>query len=430
MRKKWLICLSILTLLLSGCSLRTFEQLYYPPKRSQFYMNLQSVIDKAMVGREYSAPTSGDNQQTVQMADLDGDGQQEYILFAKDASDRPLKILIFAGDGEEYVLVDTVDSIGASFDRVDYVQMDGISGMEMVVSYKVSDQVMRSVSVYTLIQEKAQSLLSVNCNRYVCRDFNGDGRSSLLIFRSGEGTEEGLAELYGLKGSDVEHSAAVPMSLPVDQIRRITVGKLFDGNPAVYVDSGSETGPLVTDIFTNTNGQFTNLQLLENVDTRRSDGVFAEDVDGDGVVELPQRLSAKQTNLNGSPEPGILRWYALLEDGTSQDKLYTYHHFEGGWYLRMDPQLAAEITVDQQGNSYNFNLNEGSQSQRLFTLYVLTGQKREEQAVENNRFVLYRTEATVYAADLDVNAAAYGISQDRLEASFTLIRQKWITGEN
>lgn len=428
MRKKWLICLSVLTLLLSGCSLRTFEQLYYPPKRSQFYMNLQSAIDKAMVGREYSAPTSGDNQQTVQMADLDGDGQEEYLLFAKDASDRPLKILIFDGDGEEYVLVDTIESIGTSFDRVDYVQMDGIPGMEMVVSNKVSDQVMRSVSVYTLFQGKAQSLLSVNCNRFVCRDFNMDGRGSLLIFRSGEG-EEGLAELYGLKGGEVEHSAAVPMSVPVEQIRRITVGKLYGGNPAVYVDSGSETGLLVTDIFTSVNGQLTNLQGLENVNTQRSDGVFAEDVDGDGVVELPQRLSTRQPNMNSGPEPGLLRWYALSADGTAQDKLYTYHHFEGGWYLRMDPQLAAEITVDQQGSGYDFNLK-GSQPQRLFTLYVLTGQKREEQAVANNRFVIYRTEATVYAVDLDVNAATYGISQDSLEASFRLIRQKWITGEN
>lgn len=429
MRRKLLICLGVLTLLLSGCSLRTFEQLYYPPKRSQFYMNLQSVIDQAMVGREYSAPTAGDNQQTVQMADLNGDGQEEYLLFAKDASDRPLKILVFAGDGEEYVLVDTVESIGASFDRVDYVQMDGMPGMEMVVSYKVSDQVMRSLSVYTLIQGKAQALLSVNCNRFVCRDFNGDGRSSLLIFRSGEGTEEGLAEMYGLMGHDVEHSAAVPMSVPVEQIRRITVGKLYGGRPAVYVDSGSEAGPLVTDVFTSTDGQFVNLQFLENVDTHRSDGVFAEDLDGDGVVELPQRLSAVQANMNGGPEPGLLRWYALSEDGTARDKFYTYHHFDGGWYLLLDHQLAPDITVDHQGSGYDFILN-GSQPQRLFTLYVLTGQKREEQAVANNRFVIYRTEATVYAVDLDVNAAAYGISQDSMVASFKLIRQKWITGEN
>lgn len=429
MRKKWLIFLFALSLLLSGCSLQTFEQLYDLPKRSQAYMNLQSVIDKAMVDREYSAPTSGDNQQTVQMADLDGDGQEEYILFAKDTSERPLKILIFAGDGEEYVLVDTVESIGVSFDRVDYVQMDGVPGLEMVVSYKVSDQVMRSVSVYTLVQGETQSLLSVNCSRFVCRDFNGDGRSSLLIFRSAEGAEEGLAELYGLEGSEVEHSAAVPMSVPVDQIRRVTVGKLYDGRPAVYVDSGSETGPLVTDIFTVINGQFSNLQSLENVDTWRADGVFAEDVDGDGVVELPERLSQQQASLNSSPEPGVFRWYVLFQNGTVRDKLYTYHHFDGGWYLSLDSQLAADITVDQQGSGYDFILG-GSEPQRLFTLYVLTGQKREEQAVENNRFVLYRTESTVYAADLDVNAAAYGISQDSLEASFKLIRQKWITGEN
>ena len=82
-------------LLLSGCSMRTAEQLYSPPKRSADYDNLQSAIDGAMSELSYCAPLSGENQQPVQMADLDGDGEQEYLLFAKSAQKRPLHILVF-----------------------------------------------------------------------------------------------------------------------------------------------------------------------------------------------------------------------------------------------------------------------------------------------------------------------------------------------
>ena len=78
-------------LLFSGCAMPTVEDMYALPKRSQEYSHLQTAIDTAMYGMSYSAPRSGDNQQTVQMADLDGDGVDEYIVFAKGATEKPLQ---------------------------------------------------------------------------------------------------------------------------------------------------------------------------------------------------------------------------------------------------------------------------------------------------------------------------------------------------
>ena len=85
MKKKLLLQISVMlsALLLSGCAMRTIDELYAPPKRSEEYSRLQSAIDIAMAGLEYSAPLSGENQQAVQMADLDGDGVEEYLVFAK-----------------------------------------------------------------------------------------------------------------------------------------------------------------------------------------------------------------------------------------------------------------------------------------------------------------------------------------------------------
>ena len=76
MKKKILLLtmLMLTALLFTGCAMRTVEDMYALPKRSEEYNQFQSVVDSAMVGLTYSAPISGENQQTVQMADLDGDG--------------------------------------------------------------------------------------------------------------------------------------------------------------------------------------------------------------------------------------------------------------------------------------------------------------------------------------------------------------------
>ena len=105
MRKRyvWICLLLVAALFLNGC-MRTVDQMYFPPKRSDDYNNLQSAIDSAMSGLEYCAPLSGENQQTVQLADLDGNGVDEYIVFAKGASEKPLQVLIFSQQEDGTVL--------------------------------------------------------------------------------------------------------------------------------------------------------------------------------------------------------------------------------------------------------------------------------------------------------------------------------------
>ena len=86
-----------LCLLLSGCFVKTVDELYTLPRHSDEYDNLQMAIDEVMAadGCSYSAPVSGSNQQSVQLADLDGDGEEEAIVFARTAGEKPLKAYVF-----------------------------------------------------------------------------------------------------------------------------------------------------------------------------------------------------------------------------------------------------------------------------------------------------------------------------------------------
>ena len=103
MKKRILLCLIFAAiLLLSGCDLRTAGEMYAVPVRPAEDYNLQDAINKAMTGLDYSAPKSGTNQQIVQTADLDGNGDMEYLLFAKGDSDRPLQIFIFDKQKQTY----------------------------------------------------------------------------------------------------------------------------------------------------------------------------------------------------------------------------------------------------------------------------------------------------------------------------------------
>ena len=145
---KVMIVIVLLAGTLCGCSIHTISELYCLPMRSEEYTGLRTAIDHIMTGREYCAPISGENQQTVQSTDLDGDGDLEYILFTKSQDDKPLQIFIFALDNEDYVLLDTIECNGTSFEQVEYVQMNDRPGVEIVVGRQVSDQGCRRGAQY------------------------------------------------------------------------------------------------------------------------------------------------------------------------------------------------------------------------------------------------------------------------------------------
>ena len=84
MKRILILLLAVLTALsVAGCGMRTVDEMYCLPKRTEEDSQLQQAIDNAMSELDYSAPVSGEHQQSVQMADLDGDRKQEYLVFTK-----------------------------------------------------------------------------------------------------------------------------------------------------------------------------------------------------------------------------------------------------------------------------------------------------------------------------------------------------------
>jgi hypothetical protein len=436
-KTKLIILLLAAVLLLAGCNVSTVEDLYCLPKRSEAYNNLQSLIDQAMSGLEFSAPIAGEHQQTVQLADLDGDGNDEYLLFAKGNSEKPLQIFIFANKAEEYYLLDSIESSGTNFQQVEYVHMDTKGGVEIVVGRQLSDQVVRSVSVYTMVNGQIEEVMKTSYSKFVCADMDKNGYQELMLLRPGENdADSGVAELYAMSGGTLERSTQVNMSEPADHIRRIMIGKLNDGIPAVYVASDAGSDAIITDVYAVVNNQFVNVTFSNesgtSVQTLRNYYVYADDIDSDGILELPDLITMRMPEGDGaSQSQHLIRWYAMNSNGSEANRKYTFHNYAGSWYVELDGAIAPRIAAVQRGSSYEFYLWDENfeTSEKLMTIHALTGSKREEQAIINNRFVLNRTDSVVYAAELEVASGAYGMSREGLIKSFHLIVQDWNTGE-
>ena len=228
----------------------------------------------------------------------------------------------------------------------------------------------------------------------------------------------------------------VTMSQPADKLKRVIVGGLNGGATAVFTACTVDDTAIITDIFTLVGNTLTNVAVSNesgtSIQTMRNYYVYADDLDNDGVVELPSLINMKP--LEGRPNEDrhhLIRWYAMTSKGAEVNKLYTFHNFVGGWYVQLDGQWATRITVENQANQYIFHLWDESykRTRKLFTITALTGQNREEQALADGGFVLLRTESTAYVASIESAAKDLKLTQENLIFSFRLIQQDWKTGE-
>lgn len=433
MKKIWWIILA--ATLLCGCQMRTVDAMYCPPERSDDYHSLQTAINSAMTDLEYSAPLAGENRQIVQTVDLDGDGILECLLYAKGGTDLPMQILVFSQQGETYIHTQTIPLPGTSFDRVEYAQIDGEPGMEIVVGSQVSDQVSRSVTVLSFSTGEAEQLVTADYLNFSTVDLDANGRSEVFVLRAGPTeTDRGIVELFSVQSGVMERSIEVNLSEPADHLKRILTGQLQGGKPAVYVASAVDEDTLITDVYAIVNGTFTNVSLSNesgtSMKTMRNYFVYADDIDADGVMELPSLIEMRSIDtLRYSSGQNLIRWFSMTDQGEEVDKLYTYHHFLNGWYMEIESAVAPHITVVDLGNVCDFYVWDQDAAIKVLSIYTLTGQSREEQSTAENRFVLYKGESTIFSAQLDEWAEDFGFTQDSVIRGFQIIREKWKTGE-
>ena len=226
------------------------------------------------------------------------------------------------------------------------------------------------------------------------------------------------------------------MSGPVDKLKRILTGKIHGDIPAVYVATTVDDSAVITDVYICNNGVLKNVTFSSesgtSVKTLRNYYVYADDIDGDGVVELPHLMPMMPMgDLSTGDRQELIRWYAMTADGEEVIKAYTFHNFIGGWYLELDSRWASQLTVVDRGNEYEFHIwNDAfEKAEKVLTVFANSGQSREVSRSSTEQFVLYESDSVVYTAKLEAAGEKYGLTAELVTNGFHLIKQAWKTGE-
>lgn len=428
-----LCALLCLTLLCSGCAGGlSDETLYRLPKLPAEYESLEAQIDTLIAsGAEYAAPTSGSNLQSVQMVDLDGDGEEEAVAIFRRASDeRPMKIYVFRAVDDSYQQFGAIEGTSNSIYSINYVDLNGDGWREILAGIR-SDLDVQNLSVWSLATGEPQQLLLTGYSRYAARDMDGDGRQDLVVLRSDE-ESYAVADYYAWDGAEMELRSSLRLSSTVAELSRLTYGTLSGGENALFVTSVTQDGAAAVDILRVDEGALRGVVSSASGKASRFLDLYPGDVNADGVTEVPESVPFPQTD----PESPIyyrIGWRQYDVSGDSAVVRETYQDAQSGWSLLLPEEWGDGVTVSRatnsEGSATTFYALGGKEPEPFLTIYAFTGDNRASMATRNGRIVLSRQAEIVYAAEF-YDGGGGMIDEQGARERFGLMVTEWTTGEN
>ena len=424
---------------LSGCLRIRAEDLYRLPQASEDYLKLQENINNVLnLGAEYSPPISGPNRQSVQLRDLNGDGSNEVIAFFNTPHDSKLSIYIFRMVDGDYAIADVIEGVGAAFESVRYVDLDGDGVLEIIVG-RQEGAALKHMSIYSVKDYPAVQLASREYLEINVFDINSDGNGDIILFRLPSQETGMIAETLSLMPDGEVVSEETRLSVGIDRILRVMNGKLSDGAPAVFVDSEGrfEDGGLITDILAFRDGVFTNISM-EGPDGISRETVRARlnstDINKNGVIEVPMpRLLKAQSE---TPYYAI-DWYAFNIFGKSNLALTTYHNINDEWFLILPLDWRGKVSIRREDvvmgeRTVIFSYIAGPDGpyEDFLKIYKISGNMREERAQLAGRVLLMSEGAAVYAFELLAQPNSFGLtfSEKLVRDNFRLLYSEWLSG--
>ncbi|MCM1227719.1 MAG: hypothetical protein NC320_09940 [Clostridium sp.] len=295
--KKLKVVFALFMTLLCGCSFSTgMDNLIIPPRLSSQQEHIYNAL-KSYAGTNINLkyPKSGDYLSAFIIADIDGDSDDEAIVFyektAVSAENISLRINILdCIDGKWQSVCDHAAD-GSEVEKVVITKLGSNDRINIIVGCSLINQTEKVVSIYHYENRTLNTTFENNYySLFDAADLNGDGEKELFVALSQGASRDAAAQVYYLSENGEYTKTSSVLDESYTDYQKITYGTLEDGKTGIYLDAvvGSET--IITNIFSiDENDALKHIFTPDSkkLETLRPSAYTCGDIDGDGTVEIP-----------------------------------------------------------------------------------------------------------------------------------------------
>ncbi len=434
-KSKTVLCLLCLWVLLSsllcGCEIgpNSIESLMRPPHAASGQELEKALSSLLGSGVSLHSPQSGSCHTAVTLHDLNGDGQEEAVVFYSRAS-ASIRMCVLRQNGDEWQKVNDFAGDGSGIYCLDFDDMNGDGCSEIFVGwYLFNDKSKKSMTVYSCTEEnKHLSVAVCTSESYDCYALadvlNNGGKQLLLAYADASGAQTVTAfKRIELDASGrVLTAGSVPMDSRIVRIDSLAFDQPKESRyPRIFVDAQLSENQMITEVLLWSDERSNFYCLFHekgsglNTLTQRGNTLRCADVDNDGLIEIPLRKELRQSKAGEVAMGYVLEWSGL-QGKTPVPKIYYAVNIALNYKVFLPKEWIGKISVHYTDASHWSFVN--NRNEELFSITARETSLLSE--TKDSVTVLDDTSepGMTYYCRVTKKGEAFGVTEESLKAYF------------
>ena len=320
-----ILACALLCLLFTGCSsllgeYAQVEELLRAPRLSGDYGDVQTALNDWLgESAQLKYPMQGELLSPFLLQDLDGDGRQDAaVLYTTAQSSNVCIAILQKNDSDVWQVRQNVEGLADTVENVRLAQLQPGSTVQLVVGYMAA-QGDHYLAVYSYENGELTTILEQQYQQYLVEDITGGGNQDLILMST---LEDGGVQIELLTvDRDGSFQQVAVMGLSASRFSgcaSVAAGMGADGKHYLVLDgwtgiSGNNLASVLLHFDEDTQQMVPASQIsterLYSESLRNVPGLFSQDLDGDGIVEIPtQPVEAGLLNMSQSRRMDFIVW--------------------------------------------------------------------------------------------------------------------------
>lgn len=346
-----------IVLFLSGCGnlsdpVSLLDKPAIPPESRELYQAVSQFTPPDAKWIVPSVPKSGG---AIQQVDIDGDGQKEIIAFFKEKpGDYEIIALILKRKGQDWALWETIQGIGDSLEYAGFHDLSGNGKPELVFGFGSESSSQREIIIYSLDRGRMKRILKEPYTELAVDYLIRDTKQELVLFKHDRDHMKAEAQWFTFKNGQLRLEDSLKLNGSINRYSQVLTGETGKSKRGIFLDMDIGVHSAQTDLILLEKRRLKSVwgDMEGKPPTFKPYSVPSEDVNGDGVIEIPTQLQPKGTEKLPMPEvPWITIWNQW--DGKNGLKSITreYRDQESGFSFQFPASWSKDITIGTEAKN-------------------------------------------------------------------------------
>lgn len=435
MKKKilGLIGAGVLSLSLAGCSSvgLSVENLMHPPRAVGDKAEIQSLID-SVAGEGYTLkyPQSGSHRSAITMKDIDSDSEEEALAFYMPQGDiAKVHLLVMDNIDGKWQAVGDFKGPNTAVESLNFCDLDGNGIFEIVTSWKTFTTNVNQLSFYIYEENKTREVpCEYTASSILWGDFTEENGDELMLLSLSSTETQASATLLDLNVNKSELSliGTAELNADVASYASLQMGNIFENQLGAVIDGCTLTGEYTTQLlyFNSYFGSLERISFTEDVvynQKLRSYPVMSEDVNDDGIIEVPSAFKHKiEKDRTDVVAAADLYWCQQTQSGTVLLVKRETASFAYGFTFEIPKSWDFEFTAltnHDTGEVTFYKWNKDKCDSSMLTFRIFEKEKAEDTA---GYTVLQETDTRIYTFKIS-DGADLNLSENEIKDAFALM---------